>query len=172
MHDARFATLALDLLTPIEEVIDEPTRGMRTDLALLSRRLVDVIDWLADQPESLGLVAGLFGEGPAGPAALVASCVRPERVAAVVCLSERLDPATPALSQVQAPSLIIVSGIADTDLQSNEAALRQLHCPKQLVRVPTDQFTRRDDGDAEISRLVRDWFAHTITPGASGDWRR
>ena len=172
LHDARFATLVLDLLTPIEEIVDEPTRGMRTDLGLLSRRLVDVIDWLSDQPESRGLAAGIFGEGPGGPAALVAACVRPERVAAVVCLTERLDPATPALGLVEAPSLIIVSGSADTDLLSNESALRQLHCPKQLVRVPSDQFTHDDDADSEISRLVRDWFSHTMTPGASGDWRR
>ena len=35
-------------------------------------------------------------------------------------------------------------------MKTGEAALRLFHCPKQLVRVPTDQFTRRDDSDADL----------------------
>src|SRR4029079_15788026 len=37
LHDAGFATIAFDLLTPSAELVDAPTRGLRMDLALLAR---------------------------------------------------------------------------------------------------------------------------------------
>src|SRR4029078_2041821 len=56
-----FATLLLDLLTPAEELVDAATCAMRADLALVSRRLIEVIDWLDDQSELLGLDIGIVG---------------------------------------------------------------------------------------------------------------
>ena len=168
LHDARFATLIFDLLTPREELLDEPIRGMRVDLALLARRLIESIDWLADEPETFGLDVGLFGEGPGAAAAFVAACVRSRRTRAIVSYAARLDPASPVLSRVRAPSLIMLSGEDEADLESNEAAFRRLTCPKQLVHVAMDRFTTSGETNREISRLACDWFSRTMTPVREG----
>jgi len=163
LHDARFATLTFDLFTPAEELIDEPTRDLRVDLALLSRRLIEIIDWLDAEPGLAGLGVGLFGEGPGGAAALVAACVRPRRTSAVVAYADRLDRAAPVLSRVHAPSLIIVSSDDANALRSTNDAFRRLRCPKQLVRVAGGRFTTTGDTDTDVSRLAFDWFSRTMT---------
>jgi dienelactone hydrolase len=166
LHDEGFATLMFDLLTPSEEVVDEPTRALRVDLALLSRRLIEIMDWIGDEPGMGALGIGLFGEGPGAAPAFVAASVRPHRTGAVVAYAERLDAATPVLSRVQAPSLIIVPGSDEGDLRSNDAAFRRLRCPKQLVRVASDRSTTAGDMDTEVSRLALDWFSRTMIPAS------
>jgi dienelactone hydrolase len=163
LHEAGFATLMFDLLTPSEEFVDEPTRALRVDFALLSRRLIEVVDWVADEPGMSELGIGLFGEGPGAAAAFVTACVRVHRISAVVAYAERLDGANPVLSRVRAPSLIIVSGNNEHHLRSNDGAFGRLRCPKELVRVAIDRFTTTGDTDTEVSRLVLDWFSRTMT---------
>jgi len=164
LHDAGFATLMFDLLTPGEEFVDAPIRALRVDLALLSRRLIEVVDWIVDEPGMSESGIGLFGEGMGAAPAFVTACVRPHRIAAVVALADRLDGATPVLARVHAASLIIVSGNDPNDLRSNEAAFQRLCCPKQLVHVASDRFTTTGDTDSEVSRLTLDWFSRTMTP--------
>ena len=164
LHGAQFGTLVFDLLTPGEEIIDDMTCGLRADVALLSRRLIEAIDWLAEQPGAACCNIGLLGEGPGGAAAFVAACVRRTQVAAVVSYAERLDRAQPVLPRVQAPSLIIVGGNDEDHVRSNDVAFRRLNCPKRLVRVGIDRFTTTGVTDKEISQLAFDWFTRIMTP--------
>jgi putative phosphoribosyl transferase len=164
LHRAQFGTLVFDLLTPGEEIIDDMTRGLRADVALLSRRLIEAIDWVSDQPGVTGCKLGVLGEGPGGAAAFVAACVRRTRVAAVVSYAERLDRAEPVLARVQAPWLIIVAGNDEDQVRSNDMAFRRLNCPKRLVRVGIDRFTTTGVTDKEISQLAFDWFTRILTP--------
>ena len=169
LHDAQFGTLVFDLLTPSEEIIDDITFGLRADVALLARRLIEVIDWLGEQPGAAGCKIGVLGEGPGGAAAFVAACVRRTRVASIVSYAERLDRAQPVLPRVLAPSLIIVSGNEEDDVRSNDMAFRRLNCRKQLVRVAVDRFTTTGVTDKEISRLAFDWFTRTMAPAPAGE---
>ena len=170
LHGARFGTLLFDLLTPAEEIIDDMTCGLRADVALLSRRLIEAIDWLEDHHGAAGRNIGVLGEGAGGgAAAFVAACVRRTRVSAIVSCAERLDRAQPVLPRVEAPSLIIVSGNDEDDVRSNDVAFRRLRCPKQLVRVGIDRFTTTEIIDKEISRLAFDWFTRTMTSARTGD---
>lgn len=164
LHGARIGTLLFDLLTPGEEIIDDMTCGLRADVALLSRRLIEAIDWLADQAGTAGRNIGVFGEGPGAAAAFVAACVRRSRVAAIVSYTERLERAQPVLPRVHAPSLIIVSGNDEDYVRSNDMAFRRLRCQKELVRVGIERFTTPGITDGEISRLAFDWFTRTMTP--------
>ena len=159
-----FATLLLDLLTPAEELVDAATCAMRADLALVSRRLIEVIDWLDDQSELLGLDIGIVGEEIGAAAAFVAACVRPRRVAAIVSYAERLDLAGPVLARVHVPSLLIVAGSDEDHVRSNNTAFRQLDCGKELVRIAVDRFTTRSALDEEVSRLAHDWLSRMMTP--------
>lgn len=169
LHGAQFGTLVFDLLTPGEEIIDDMTCGLRADVALLARRLIEAIDWLAEQPGAAGCKIGVLGEGPGGAAAFVAACVRRTRVAAIVSYAERLDRAQPVLPRIQAPSLVIVSGNDEDNVRSNDMAFRRLSCPKQLVRVAVDRFTTTGVTDKEISRLAFDWFMRTMVPATAGE---
>jgi putative phosphoribosyl transferase len=164
LQAAGFATLLFDLLTPTEELIDQPTRGLRSDVALLSRRLIEAIDWLADQPEVEGLDVGILGEDAGAPAAFVASCVRPNRVSAIVSWAGRLESAAPVLPRVHAPSLLIVVGNDEDELRSNDIAFRKLGARKELVCVATGRFTTAADADREVSRLAFDWFWRMLAP--------
>jgi putative phosphoribosyl transferase len=61
--NAGLATLLMDLLTAEEEAADLRTGHLRFDVALLGRRVVSTIDWLADEePGALENVAVLARE--------------------------------------------------------------------------------------------------------------
>jgi dienelactone hydrolase len=159
-----FATLLLNLLTPAEELVDAATCAMRADLALVARRLIEVIDWLDDRTELIGLDVGIVGEDIGAAAAFVAACVRPRRVAAIVSYAESLDLAGPVLARVHVPSLLIVAGNDEDNIRSNNAAFRKLECGKELVRVAVDRFTTRIALDDEVSRLAHDWLSRMMSP--------
>ena len=67
--------------------------------------------------------------------------------------------------------MIIASGINGDELRSNDGAFDRLRCPKQLVRVSSDQFTTTGDHDAEVSWLALDWFMHTMASETSEELR-
>lgn len=159
LHDANLATLLIDLLTSDEEAIDARTAHLRFDIGLLAKRLVGATDWLKQYPATQNLPIGYFGASTGAAAALVAAAERLETVGAVVSRGGRPDLAGPALSRVQAPTLLIVGGNDTQVIQLNRAALKQLRCEKQLVIVPraTHLFEERGALD-EVARLARDWF--------------
>src|SRR5271165_4494333 len=61
LHEAGFATLLIDLLTIEEEEEDRYTGHLRFDITLLSKRVVDITDWLAQHPATRHLKIGYFG---------------------------------------------------------------------------------------------------------------
>ncbi|WP_394328239.1 dienelactone hydrolase family protein, partial [Couchioplanes caeruleus] len=79
----RLATLLVDLLTADEERVDLHTADLRFDVGLLADRLIGIIDWLREEPETAALPIGLFGASTGAAAALVAAADRPGQVHAV-----------------------------------------------------------------------------------------
>ena len=73
-------SLLFDLLTEPEQRLDNLTGELRFDIALLARRLVEVIDWVGRDVELHSLRIGLFGASTGAAAALLAAAVRPEVV--------------------------------------------------------------------------------------------
>src|SRR5215208_7415089 len=108
LQEAGLATLLFDLLTPSEEEIDLRTHHIRFDIDLLARRTAGVLEWLDLQPYAYELKRGLFGSSTGAAAALIAAAELPELVGAVVSRGGRPDLASPVLSEVQAPTLLIV----------------------------------------------------------------
>src|SRR5262249_52005994 len=84
LQEARFATLLMDLLTKREEAQDHDTGDVRFDIDLLSERVVEVTNWLTEQPGIGGLKIGYFGASTGAAAALVAAARLPSIVRAVV----------------------------------------------------------------------------------------
>src|ERR1700738_3595070 len=133
LNEAKLATLLIDLLTLHEEVVDARTAKLRFDIDLLAERLVDATDWLTQFPDTKYLRIGYFGASTRAAAGVGgAAAVRADAVRAIVSRGGRPDLAAPALTHVQAPTLLIVGENDDRVLQLNRQALARLRCEKQF----------------------------------------
>ena len=136
---------------------------MRFEIDLLAERLVDTTDWLTQFPDTRDLRIGYFGASTGAAAALEAAAVRPEAVHAIVSRGGRSDLAGTALTQVQAPTLLIVGEHDDQVIQLNREAFAQLRCEKRLLIVPGATHLFEEPGVLdEVGRLARDWFQRHI----------
>lgn len=162
---AGLATLLFDLLSADENERDAVTAEYRFDIPLLARRLKETLDWLAREPATRDLPAGLFGASTGAAAALIAAAERQARVRAVVSRGGRPDLAGEALARVRAPTLLIVGGDDAPVITLNEQAARQLSCQHQLVIVPGATHLFEEPGTLEeVARLAREWFRRHFAP--------
>lgn len=159
IREAGVGTLLFDLLTSEEERIDLQTRHLRFDIPLLARRLAAATAWIKSQPIARSLHIGYFGASTGGGAALIAAAELGWGVSAVVSRGGRPDLAGAALPRVVAPTLLIVGGLDDLIIQSNEEALAQLQCVKELRVVPGATHLFEEPGKLEeVAYLAADWF--------------
>jgi dienelactone hydrolase len=160
---AGFGTLLLDLLTSAEEAIDEQTRELRFDIALLAERLTAAMRWLSSEDATRELPIGLFGASTGAGAALVAAAREPQRVAGVVSRGGRPDLAGPELPNVRAPTLLIVGSRDEPVIELNERARAQMTAPVELVIVRRATHLFEEPGTLEeVARLSREWFVRHL----------
>ena len=167
LTELNLATLLLDLLTEQEDVIDQDTRALRFDIGLLARRLNLAARDLATRPSTADLPLGYFGASTGAAAALVAASEEQDRARAVVCRGGRPDLAGQALSQVSAPTLLIVGGRDPIVLDLNREAIDAMRCERELVVVPDATHLFEEPGALErVAGLAGDWFTrHLRVPG-------
>jgi pimeloyl-ACP methyl ester carboxylesterase len=159
LNAGALGTLLLDLLTAEESEIDERTAELRFDIGLLSRRLVDAVDWLGTRPETRDLRIGIFGASTGAAAALNAAAERPARVAAVVSRGGRPDLAMEALPRVRAPTLLIVGGLDGPVIGMNRRAAARLACEHEIEIIPGATHLFEEPGKLEaVAQLARNWF--------------
>ena len=169
LEDRGLATLLIDLLTPEEEAVDWDTAALRFDIGLLAGRLVTIIEWLHDRPDTAHLALGLFGASTGGGAALVAAADRPRSVAAVVSRGGRPDLAGHALPRVTAPTLLIVGGKDAPVIHMNQDAMQRMHGKVRLEIVPGATHLFEEPGTLEqVAALAGDWFARHLAPALTG----
>lgn len=160
LNEAGFGTLLFDLLTPAEE----SNRANVFDIALLARRLVDVTEWLATQPDTASLPIGFFGASTGAGAALRAAADPRITVRAVISRGGRPDLAGEWLSRVDAPTLLIVGGRDEMVLEMNREAQKAIPVECQLAVIPGATHLFEEPGALEqVAALARDWFlAHLV----------
>jgi putative phosphoribosyl transferase len=147
------ATCLVDLLTPAEAA-DEATAH---DIQLIAARVAQAIDALP--PAAAALPLGLFGAGTGAAAALIVAAERPQQVRAVVSRGGRTDLAAPVLSDVRAPTLLIVGGADLEVLRLNREALAQLRGVKAIEAVPRATHLFMEAGTLETAALrAGEWF--------------
>lgn len=152
-------TLLFDLLTEPEQHLDNQTRELRFDIALLCGRLVKVIDWIGQDAELQQLRIGLFGASTGAAAALMAAAERADRVHAVVSRGGRTDLAGAALARVKAATLQIVGEQDPVVINLNVQSSHALRCEKCLEVVPGATHLFEETGALEtVARLAGDWF--------------
>jgi len=168
LNRAHIATLLFDLLTPEEEKVDEFTREHRFNIELLSSRLAAATDWLLQQSKTQSLAIGYFGASTGGGAALQAAATRQHIVKAVVSRGGRPDLAGAALSQVKAPTLLIVGGHDEVVIKMNENAMKEIHAIKKLEIVPGASHLFEEPGTLdEVAKLAKEWFIQYLSSSIS-----
>ncbi len=155
LHKVGIATLLFDLLTEKEA----QDRANIFDIPLLGERLLDATGWIKRHPDTATLPVGYFGASTGAAATLVAAASGAWEIAAIVSRGGRPDLAGQALTQVKAPTLLIV-GEKDTQvLELNRLALGKLRCTKGLVVVPGATHLFEELGALEqVVHLARDWL--------------
>ncbi len=161
LNGYRFATLLADLLTDKEETVDMRTRHLRFDIPMLADRLIDIADWLQQEPQTQKLNIGLFGASTGAGAALIAAARRPENIMAVVSRGGRPDLAGNYLPDVIAPVLLIVGENDPEVLELNKQTLAQLNpnARSKLEIVPNATHLFEEPGTLEAAALLAaEWF--------------
>lgn len=165
LREKKLGTLLIDLLTSEEEKIDQVTRAIRFDIELLANRLLGVTGWLLQDSRTNVLKIGYFGSSTGAAAALIAAAKETKSVFAVVSRGGRPDLAKTFLSQVQAPSLLIVGGADFGVIELNQEAYDLLPGIKKLEIVPRATHLFEETGALEkVSDLAAQWFVKYLTP--------
>lgn len=157
-------TLLFDLLGA-EEAAD---RKRVFDIELLGRRLVEALDWIDGRPALKRLPLGLFGASTGAAAALVAAAARPGRIYAVVSRGGRPDLAGAALSEVKAPTRLIVGSADPEVLELNRWASKSFRASVELNVVPGAGHLFEEQGTLQqVSALAAEWFLECLPRRAS-----
>ncbi|TAE59979.1 MAG: hypothetical protein EAZ76_02980 [Nostocales cyanobacterium] len=155
-------TILVDLLTEEEDIIDQRTQHFSNDISFLSNRLINVTDWLFENPITQHLKVGYFGINRGSGAVFLAAIARPQNVGAIVCRSGYTDLVSESLSYVQVPTLLIVGGNDCAIMAMNEDAITQIPTHhKQLQIIPTASHTFSEPGVIEeVATLSSQWFKY------------
>jgi putative phosphoribosyl transferase len=163
LNTGGLGTLLFDLLTPEEEL----DRANVFDIDLLAQRLTEATRWLRQEPGPGDLPIGYFGASTGAAAALWAAGQPGAGVAAVVSRGGRVDLAGPRLSEVRAPTLLIVGEDDPVVLDLNRQAQARLRGENHLAVVPGATHLFEEPGTLEmVANLARDWFAGHLKTAA------
>jgi putative phosphoribosyl transferase len=154
-----FATLLLDLLTPLES----EDRANVFDIALLSDRLLSVTRWAGDDEDLRPLPIFYLGASTGAAAALCAAARLGPAVHAVVSRGGRPDLAAKSLDQVRSPTLLIVGGADWQVLALNEEAAEDLvACRHEVAIVPGATHRFEEPGALDlVGALAAEWFSRS-----------
>jgi putative phosphoribosyl transferase len=168
LNEAGLATLLMDLLTAAEEAIDLQTAQLRFDIPMLAERVSQATDFVLQDAETRGLRIGYFGASTGAGAALIAAARRPDEVQAVVSRGGRPDLAREHLSNVKAPTLLIVGENDEPVIGMNEEARRRMQAEVKLEIVPGATHLFEEPGTLEeVATYARDWLAGHLSAAPS-----
>jgi putative phosphoribosyl transferase len=163
LYRAGYAVVLVDLFTPAEEQEDQRTGRVRFDVDLLARRISDTVGWLEQNPETRGLPLGLFGASTGAAGALAAAAQRPESVRAVVSRGGRPDLASPWLTTVAAPTLLVVGALDHPVLELNRQAADALGGLAKVEVVPGASHLFEEPGALEqVAQHATNWFSQHL----------
>ena len=155
LQQAAIGTLLFDLLTQEEDQVYEN----RFNIDLITKRLVKATHWLVQQEEAGALALGYFGASTGAAAALKAAAHLGGQIKAVVSRGGRPDLAMPVLSQVQAPTLLIVGAFDKVVLDLNRQAYERLKTTKSLEIIPGATHLFEEPGTLELAaQAAVTWF--------------
>lgn len=168
LREKKLGTFLIDLLTAEEEEFDELTRALRFDIDLLANRLLEVTRWMLKDSRTQSLHIGYFGSSTGAAAALIAAAKKPKSISAVVSRGGRPDLAKDFLSEVKAPTLLIVGGADTVVIELNQEAFDLLSATKKLEIVPHATHLFEEPGALEkVAELAGLWFQKYLSQSLS-----
>ena len=148
LNAARYGTLLFDLWTAGgSDHVGELEPEAPAD------RLLSAVHWITTSSEAAGLEIGLLGASTGVAAALATAARAPDAIGAVVASDGRPDLAAAWLSEVRAPTLLIVGGDDELTEALNRDALALLRCNAEIVVIP-----RGAAAPADVARIATSWF--------------
>ena len=148
-------TLLFDLLTESEDRVYEN----RFDIGLLTRRLIEVTQWIMVYNYGKKLPIGYFGASTGAASALRAAAHFRDQIAAVVSRGGRPDLAMGDLPKVTAPTLLLVGGQDTPVIELNREAQQRMNAPCVLQVIPGATHLFEEPGALEaVASLTADWF--------------
>jgi putative phosphoribosyl transferase len=159
LQAAGFQTLLFDLLS-IEE---EHERANVFDINLLASRVVEATFYAREKLVAPHLPVGYFGASTGAAAALVAAAELQSEIRAVVSRGGRPDLAGSHLTEVLAPTLLLVGGEDTGVIELNRRAFGRLRCQKELCIIPGATHLFSEPGTLErASDFASGWFLHHL----------
>jgi len=150
-----FSSLLFDLLTTEEDKIYEN----RFNIALLTKRLLKVTNWVRAYEDAKQLSIGYFGSSTGAASALSAVAQLGKKIKAVVCRGGRPDLAMPILKDVKTPTLLLVGGNDTAVIELNKKAQSKISgiCELKIIEGATHLFP--EHGKLEMVAMhTSDWF--------------
>jgi putative phosphoribosyl transferase len=168
LNRVRLGTLLFDLLTPEEEL----DRTNVFDIELLASRLIDTTGWLTRFEEWPSQPIGYFGASTGAAAALRAAADLGTHIASVVSRGGRPDLTGPRISDVVAPTLLIVGSLDTGVLELNREARAQMRCETSLEIIPGATHLFEEPGALEqVATVARQWFARHFEEASTSNPR-
>ncbi len=160
LQQRSIGTLLFDLLTRAED----RDYATRFDIDLLTQRLLAATAWLQANPQTQTLRVGYFGASTGAAAALQAAAEMGNNISAVVSRGGRPDLAgETALSQVTAPTLLIVGSADCGVIELNQQAYALLRCEKKLTLIPGATHLFEEPGTLEhAADSAANWFTQHL----------
>lgn len=153
-----YDTLLFDLLTE-EEAQD---RRKVFNMNLLARRLLLATDTAVAAFDGKAPPLGYFGASTGAGAALIAAAQSAHKISAVVSRGGRPDLADAFLTQVDAPTLLIVGGKDTQVIELNALAKQKLRdCEMSIVPGATHLF-EESGAMEEVIELASQWFCESL----------
>jgi putative phosphoribosyl transferase len=171
LYSARIASVLIDLVpldeTGSEQTVSEQTvPGVKEDrLDLLAQRVGAAVEWVGQHPKLSALKIGVCGASTGAAVALFAAAQPHSPIAAVVSRGGRPDLAREVLSEVKAPTLLIVGSRDHQVLNLNTEAGALMNCEKELVVIPGATHLFEESGTlVEAAHAATAWFVRYLAP--------
>jgi pimeloyl-ACP methyl ester carboxylesterase len=155
LREHGLGTLLFDLLTEEEDRVYEN----RFNIGLLTRRLIEVTEWVMLYTHGRNLPIGYFGASTGAASALRAAAHYREKIQAVVCRGGRPDLALQDLSRVTAPTLLLVGGLDTPVIELNREALNKMKADARMQVIPGATHLFEEPGKlGEVAEHSAGWF--------------
>lgn len=164
LQETSLATLLMDLLTEEEEQANIVTqKKLSFDIEFLAARVEAATHWVLSNDTTREMRIGYFGASTGAAAALTAAAREPDVVGAIVSRGGRPDLARDVLSEVKAPTLLIVGGQDITVLEMNREAAGLLNVKHEVVVVPGATHLFEEPGKLdEVAEHAAAWFGQYL----------
>lgn len=157
LNQSKIATLLTDLLTTEEDEIYEN----RFDIDLLTQRLIETTNFVAQLPDLKNLPIGYFGASTGAASAIKAAAHLNKSIYAIVSRGGRVDLANTDLKFVKAPTMLIVGSLDGIVVELNKQAYKLLQCDKKLKILDGATHLFEEPGMLDqVADLATEWFKH------------